>query len=130
VWLYHPKIFKGQIMLEDQTQIDNTNGIIATIENKDNPSQIIAIKYLPDEQAFVTSGIRTNFDEKEILMPAYLVVVDFQLMGTIVSAILEKISEAQELETTFEYAPNLDVMDRSYTLKDYGEYIKLCIEDD
>lgn len=117
-------------MLEDQTQIDNTNGIIATIENKDNPSQIIAIKYLPDEQAFVTSGIRANFDEKEILMPAYLVVVDFQLMGTIVSAILEKISEAQELETTFEYAPNLDVMDRSYTLRDYGEYIKLCMEDD
>ncbi|SPD73658.1 conserved hypothetical protein [uncultured Desulfobacterium sp.] len=117
-------------MIEDFAQIDDTNGIIATIENKDNPSQVIAIKYLPDEQAFVTSGIRSNFDEKEILMPAHLVVINFELMGSIVSSILEKISLAQEMETTFEYAPCFEVMDRIYTLRDYGQYMKLYVEDD
>jgi hypothetical protein len=117
-------------MIDDLTQVDSSNGIIATIENRDNPSQIIAIKYLPDEQAFVTSGIRANFDEKEILIPAYLVVIDFQLMGSIVSSILEKISQAKDMETTFEYASGFEVMDRLYTLRNYGQYMKLCAEDD
>ena len=46
-------------MIDNMSQ-DSTNGIIATIENKDNPSQVVAIKYLPDEKAFVTSGIQTH----------------------------------------------------------------------
>ncbi|MBW1851348.1 MAG: hypothetical protein JRJ15_07945 [Deltaproteobacteria bacterium] len=111
-------------MIDNLSQ-DSTNGIIATIENKDNPSQVVAIKYLPDEKAFVTSGIQTHFREKEILIPAHLVVIDFQLIGAIVSGILEEISQAQEVESTFEYAPGFEVLDQKYSMTEYGEYMRL-----
>src|SRR4030042_1295471 len=90
---YFKKVKKMGIPMIDDSNLDSTDGIIATIENEDNPSQVIALKYLPGENAFVTSGIRTHFVEKEILIPAHLLVIDFQLMGAIVTAILEKLSQ-------------------------------------
>jgi len=114
--------------MTNQSDSDSSDGIIATIENKDNPSQVVAIKYLPDESAFVTSGIHTHFGVKEILMPAHLLVMDFQLMGAIVSAILEKLSQAKEMEQSFDYSPKFAVLDKTYMLTEYGEYMKLMVE--
>lgn len=106
------------------------DGIVATIENGNDPSQVVAIKYLPDEQAFVTSGITSFFGEKEILMPAHLVIIDFQLMGTIVSAILEKLSTAVDMEQSFEYHPAFEVLGKKYKLTPHGNYMKLFSETD
>ncbi len=106
------------------------NGIIATIENATNPSQVVAIKYLPNEQAFVTAGIFQHFGEKEILMPAHLVVIDFELMGTIISVILERLSHAQEMEQAFAYAPKFEVLGTKYTFQEFGDYMKLSIENE
>ena len=114
----------------DDSNLDSTDGIIATIENEDNPSQVIALKYLPGENAFVTSGIRTHFVEKEILIPAHLIVIDFQLMGAIVTAILEQLSQAQDMETTFQYAHSFEVLDKKYAMTEYGEYMKLVEKDE
>ncbi len=111
--------------MADQSNPDSIEGIIATIENKNNPSQSIAIKYLSEEKAFVTSGIQTHFGEKEIMMPAHLIVINFDLMGAIVSSILEQLSTAKEMEATFEYSHKFEVMDKVYIMSEYGEYIKL-----
>jgi len=116
--------------MTEPSNANSTNGIIATIENKDNPSQLVAIKYLPDEQSFITSGIQEHFGEKEIIIPAHLVVIDLQLMGTIVSAILEKLSQTQEKETTFAYPPSFEVLDKKYTLTEYGNYMKLSVKEE
>jgi hypothetical protein len=117
---------RGLRMTSD-TNLNDTDGIIATIENRDKPDQAVAIKYLRDQNAFVTSGIRTYFDEKEILIPAHLVAADFQLIGTIVSAILEKLSRAHEMETTFDYEPRFEVLDKVYALTECGEYMELSV---
>ena len=99
--------------------------IVASIENQADPSQRIDINYVQEDNAFVTQGIQTHFAEKEISMPAHLVVTDFQLMGVIVSEILEKLSQARDGETTFEYASRLQVLDKVYSLEDGGEYMML-----
>ena len=104
---------------------DNQDGIIGTIQNKDNPGQVIAIKYLKDENAFVTSGIQAQLGVTDILIPAHLVAVDFQLIGTIISAILEKVSQAREMESTFDYMSGFEVLGKTYTLSEYGTYMKL-----
>ncbi|MCD6296467.1 MAG: hypothetical protein J7M30_04870 [Deltaproteobacteria bacterium] len=116
--------------MTSDTNLNDTDGIIATIENRDNPDQAIAIKYLKDQNAFVTSGIQTYFGEKEILIPAYLVAVDFQLIGTIVSAILEKLSQAHEMETTFDYEPSFEVLNKVYALKECGEYMEISVAEE
>lgn len=116
--------------MTDHPHSDGTEGIIATIENKDNPLQRIAVKYLADENAFVTSGIQTYFSEKEIMIPAYLVIADLHLIGAIVSSILEKISQAQDMETTFEYSPGFEVLDKKYTLTEHGEFMKLLVKNE
>ncbi len=116
--------------MTDHSNSDISEGIIATIANKDNPSQVVAVKYLPDEISFVTSGIQTYFGEKEIMIPAHLVVTDLQLIGAIVSSILEKLSQAQEKEGTFEYSPSFTALDKKYTLTEYGEYMKLIVDDE
>ena len=99
--------------------------IVASIENQADPSQRIDIKYVQGDNAFVTRGIQVQFAEKEISIPVHLVVTDFQLMGAIVSEILEKLSQARDGETTFEYASRLQVLDKVYSLEDGGEYMVL-----
>ena len=113
--------------MTDDTDLGGSNDIIATIGNKEDPTQNIDIRYLRDENAFVTSGIKLHFDEREILIPSQLVLVDFQLIGAIVSAILEKLSQARDMESTFDYVPQFHVLDKTYSLESCGEYMKLSV---
>jgi hypothetical protein len=107
------------------TEQNDKDQIIATITNRNNPSQVISIKYVRSENAFCTSGIQSILHSKEILVPAHLVAKDFQLVGTIISAILERISQAGEAEATFVYEKRFEVLGRRYTLTEEGEYMKL-----
>jgi hypothetical protein len=104
---------------------DSPDRIIATITNKANPSQVISIKYLRSESAFCTSGIQGYLGIKEILIPVYLVAKDLQLIGAIISAILERISQAAETGTGFVYAERFEVLGKHYTLSQEGEFMKL-----
>ena len=99
--------------------------IIGTISNRDNPEQEVAIKYLRRESAFVTSGMKTCFGMKEILVPVHLVAIDFQLVGTILSVILEMISHAREMNVPFHYAPSFEVMGKVYSITEYGEFMRM-----
>ena len=111
-------------MSSDMTS-QGTDTIVASIENQADPSQRVDIKYVQGDDAFVTQGIQTQFAEKEISIPGHLVVMDFQLMGAIVSEILEKLSQARDGETTFEYASRFQVLDKVYSLEDGGRYMML-----
>ena len=99
--------------------------IIATITNTANPSQVVSIKYLRSESAFCTSGIRACLGIKEILIPVYMVAKDVQLIGSIISAILERISRAEETGSAFAYAERFEVLGKHYTLSEEDEYMKL-----
>jgi|GEM_PF-975787 hypothetical protein len=114
-------------MTDDQNQT-GASGVIATIRNQSNPEQSIDLVYLPEESGFATSGIRTHFDLPEILIPAHLVAQDIQLIGAIVSAILERVSQAAEQDGTFEYADRFSVLDQEYTFSPHGPYMKLAAE--
>ncbi len=100
-------------------------GVIASIRNSHNSSQVIEITYLQEENGFATSGIRRHFDEREILIPAYLVVKDIRLMGAIVSAILERLSQAQEAGIPFTFTSHFEVLGQNYEMRSRGEYLVL-----
>ncbi|RLB43992.1 MAG: hypothetical protein DRH12_01375 [Deltaproteobacteria bacterium] len=106
---------------------DSTKGssIVATIRNQYDPSQEVSILYLAADNGFATSGIMEHFGLREIFIPAYMVVQDLELMGTIVAVILEEISRAHESEGVFQYSPYLEVMGKEYTMKESGEYMML-----
>lgn len=105
----------------------NSGGVIASISNRDNENEIVDIVYLQDENAFVTAGIQRYFAEKEILIPSHLVVKDLQLIGAIISTVLEKLSQARENDSTFSYASRLQVLDRTYSVSEYKEYMQLSL---
>ena len=107
------------------TENHQTDEIIGTIANSKNPSQVISIKYVRSKSAFCTSGILSHLGSKEILIPVYLVAKDFQLVGTIISAILERISQADETGATFVYEKRFEVLGRQYTLTEEGDYMRL-----
>jgi hypothetical protein len=125
----HNKILKWRVRekksMPTDTTLQGTETIVGSIENQADPSQRIDIRYIQDDNAFVTSGIYTHFAEKEISIPSHLVVMNFQLMGTIVAEILEKLSRARDGESTFKYAPQVQVLDKIYSLEDGGEYMML-----
>jgi hypothetical protein len=102
-----------------------SNPTIGTIENKDNPAQRVEISYLRGESAFVTSGIRKHLGMKEILVPVHLIAKDFQLIGTIISAIMERISQARESNVDFQYAARFEVLGKKYSLTEYGDFMRL-----
>jgi hypothetical protein len=114
--------------MPDENGLDPEHAVVGTIQNRNNPQQIIAIKYLRPENAFVTSGIRAYFGIREVLIPVFMAVSDFQLMGAIVSAILERISIADDAGLEFSYAQGFSVLDRNYTLKARGEYVELMYD--
>lgn len=101
--------------------------IIATITNQRNPAQVVDIVYVRAENAFATSGISRCFAEREILIPAHLVVKDLELMGAIVSAILERLSRACENEAVFQYERRFEVLETEYSLAPYGAYMRLDV---
>jgi len=101
--------------------------VLAVIENSANPDQAVEIKYLRDENAFVTSGIQEYFGEREILIPIHLAAADFPLVGAIVSSVLEKLSQALEKDSTFDYAPTFEVLDKTYSFAQDGEYVRLSL---
>ncbi|RLB16645.1 MAG: hypothetical protein DRG63_04995 [Deltaproteobacteria bacterium] len=106
--------------------ISSTEGrVIAIIQNRENPTQEVAILYVAEENGFVTSGITRHFGVREIFIPAYMVVKDLDLTGTIVAAILEDISQAHEAESAFEYRPFFEVMGKGYLLRKSGGYMML-----
>jgi hypothetical protein len=113
--------------MQDTDELEDTdqNQVIAIITNQQNPEQSVKIKYLRTEDAFITSGIQAHLGMKEILIPAHLVAVDFQLIAAIISAILERISLARETDAPFAYANRFEVLDKRYTLAEYGKYMKL-----
>ncbi len=113
--------------MQDTNELKNTDPdqVIATITNQQNPEQSVKIKYLKTQSAFITSGIQAHLGMKEILIPAHLVAADFQLIAAIISAILERISMARETDAPFAYANRFEVLDKRYTLAEYGEYMKL-----
>ena len=113
--------------MSTETTLQGLDTIVAFIENQADPSQRIDIHYVQEDNAFVTLGIQTHFAEKELSIPAHLVVSDFQLMGAIVSEILEKLSRARDRESTFAYAPRLQVLEKVYSLEDKGEYMMLKV---
>jgi hypothetical protein len=57
-----------------------------------------------------------------------MVAQDLNLMGAIVSTILEKISKACEEDCSFEYTSTFTVMDREYTLSPHGAFVILETE--
>jgi hypothetical protein len=114
--------------MPDENGLDLEHAVVGTIQNRNNPQQIIAIKYLRPENAFVTSGIRAFFGIREVLIPVFMAVSDFQLMGAIVSAILERISIADDAGLEFSYAQGFSVLDRNYTLKARGESVELMYD--
>lgn len=115
--------------MQNHVKSDTSSTIIATIANQEDASQTVDIVYLQEQSAFVSSGIAHHFQEKEIFIPAHLVVSDLQLMGTIVAEILEKLSRARDRDSTFTYASNIEVMGTAYTLEPYGDYMKLSRAD-
>jgi hypothetical protein len=111
--------------MDYQNDSNNSDPIIGTIENKENPEQKVDILYLRHENAFVTSGIRRHLSMKEILVPVHLIAKDFQLIGAIISAIMERMTQARESHVDFRYAPRFEVLGKIYTLTEYGDYMKL-----
>jgi len=111
--------------MTDSNDTKNDDQVIGTIANKRKPDQVVEIVYLRTENAFRTSGIRRLLNMKEILIPVYMVANDFQLVGAIISEILERISVARETGIPFEYARRFEVLDRVYTLSESGDFMKL-----
>lgn len=115
--------------MSDQYISNNVSNVIATIKNRKDAEQSVTVLYLADERAFVTSGIEPFFGAREILIPGHLAVLDFEMMGAIVSVILEKLSQAKEMGLRFSYASRFTVLDRMFTLTEYGKYMRLMTEE-
>ncbi len=111
--------------MESSNKTESADQVIGTITNKENPDQAVNIIYLGRENAFCTSGIKALLGMKEILIPVHLVATDFQLIGAILSVILERISLARETDTSFAYAHRFEILERAYTLTEAGEFMKL-----
>lgn len=112
-------------MMKSANETEPPRPVIGTIENRVDPGQSVDILYWQEQNAFVTSGIAAWFAEREILVPAHLVIGDLELVGAIISTILERLSAASEGEGVFQYTPRMEVLGEIYAMTPYQDYMKL-----
>ncbi len=99
--------------------------IIASINNGEDPEEVVHILYVPSKNAFLTSGISRLFGKKEIMVPAYMVVKDLELIGAIISVILEDLTQARERNLAFNYGSGFELFGRKYILTERSDCMEL-----
>jgi len=99
--------------------------IIATIRNSRNEGEKVNIVYLPSFNSFITDGIHAIFGQKEILIPAYMVLKELDLVGEIVSTILEDMSLSQEHGEDFRFTDHFELMGKKYKIEEKELWVDL-----
>ena len=99
--------------------------IIATIGNQNNPAQVVEIVHLPEKEVFLTRGISTHFNLKEIAIPQNLMLPALQEMTGVVSYLLERIATADDLKLPFRYEPEFQVGESRFTLQESEDFVML-----
>jgi hypothetical protein len=112
-----PELFGGPEVSQEM--------IIATIGNQKNPAQVVDIVHLPEKEVFLTRGISTHFNLKEIAVPQNLMLPAIQEMTEVVSYLLERIATADDLKLPFRYEPEFEVGDSRFTLQESGDFMML-----
>jgi hypothetical protein len=103
--------------------------IIATIGNQNNPTQVVEIVHLPDKELFLTRGISTHFNLKEIAVPQDLMLPALQEITGVVSYLLERIATADDFKLPFRYEPEFEVGDSKFTLQEGEDFMMLKREE-
>ena len=112
-----PELFGGPEVSQEM--------IIATIGNQNNPAQVVEILHLPAKELFLTRGISTHFNLKEIAVPQNLMLPAIQEMTGVVSYLLERIATADDLKLPFRYEPEFQVGDSRFTLQESEDFMML-----
>ena len=99
--------------------------IIATIGNQNNPAQVVEIVHLPDKGLFLTRGISTHFNLKEIAVPQNLMLPALQEITGVVSYLLERMATADDFKLPFRYEPEFEVGDSKFTLQEGEDFMML-----
>jgi hypothetical protein len=99
--------------------------IIATIGNQNNPAQVVEIVHLPEKGLFLTRGISTHFNLKEIAVPQGLMLPALQEMTGVVSYLLERIATADDLNLPFRYEPEFELGDSRFILQESADFMML-----
>jgi hypothetical protein len=99
--------------------------IIATIGNQNNPAQVVEIVHLPEKEVFLTRGISTHFNLKEIAVPQNLMLPAIQEMTGVVSYLLERIATADDLKLPFRYETKFELGDSKFILHESGDFMML-----
>ena len=116
-----PELFGGSEVSQEM--------IIATIGNQNNPAQVVEIVHLPEKELFLTRGIATHFNLKEIAVPQNLMLPAIQEMTGVVSYLLERIATADDLKLPFRYEPEFELGDSRFTLQESEDFMMLKRED-
>jgi hypothetical protein len=99
--------------------------VVAAIANDRKPGQVVEVVHLPDKELFVTRGIHTYFDLKEVAVPQGLMLAGIGEMTVVLSYLLERIATASDLNLPFRYDPTFDVNGRWFHLEDRGGFMLL-----
>ena len=99
--------------------------VVATIGNQKNPAQVVEIVHLPDREIFVTRGVATHFQIKDIAVPQGLMVAEIHEMTGVLSYLLERIATAADLKLPFRYDLEFDLGDSRFSLRESDDYMVL-----
>jgi len=103
--------------------------VIATIGNQKNPAQVVEVVHLPRKEIFVTRGVATHFQIKDIAVPQSLMLAEIHEMTSVLSYLLERIATAADFNLPFRYDPEFDVGDSRFSLQESGDYMVLTRHD-
>lgn len=99
--------------------------VIATIANQKNPAQVVEIVHLPEKGVFITRGIATHFQIKDIAVPQNLMLAEIREMTGVLSYLLERIATAADLNLPFRYESEFQIGDSRFNLQESGDYMIL-----
>jgi hypothetical protein len=108
--------------------VDQANAeeiVIATIGNQKNPTQVVEIVHLPEKGIFITRGIATHFQLRDIAVPQTLMLTEIHEMTGVLSYLLERIATAADLNLPFRYDSEFEIGDSRFSLQESGDFMIL-----
>jgi hypothetical protein len=99
--------------------------VLATLSNKNDPTELVEIVHLPQKQLFLTRGISHNFHIKEIAIPQGHMLGEIHEVTRLLSYILERIATAADLNLPFQYDLDFEFGNRKYSLEEREDYLLL-----
>jgi len=119
---YQEEAYSRQGNTMNITRMEGSTDVLLKIQNSRKPDQIINLVLDSPDGHFVTEGLKSLFNVKEIRIESRDLLQSLPEYAEVLAFLLETMSAAQDFNLPYAYQNEFEFKDRRYTIYTEGDY--------